>query len=136
MKTVTLSRSYTKFGVLGYLEMPSGPLLRTLERPWVGNRPNISCIPPGVYICQRVQSPRFGETFEVTDVTGRTHILFHAGNFIKHSKGCVLVGLDTLIEKGELMVTNSREGFKDFMAALEGEQRFKLVVNSYEPEWS
>lgn len=135
MKTVTLSRSYTKFGVLGNLYMPGGKVLKTLERPWTENLPFISSIPPGSYFCRRVNSPSYGETFEVMDVTGRSHILFHAGNWIRNSKGCILLGLDDIIHENELMVTNSREAFADFMEELEGEKRFKLVVQSFEPEW-
>ena len=51
----------------------------TLENPWRDNTPNISCIPIGTYLCKRVDSPKFGDTFEVSDVSGRTHILFHSG---------------------------------------------------------
>ena len=62
------------------------------ERPWRGNKKEISCIPSGTYTCKRYVSKRFGETFEVTEVPNRTYILFHVGNFPeKDSHGCLLV---------------------------------------------
>ena len=37
----------------------------TLERPWLQNKRNISCIPNGLYLCRRITSPRFGNTFHM-----------------------------------------------------------------------
>ncbi|RKZ67308.1 MAG: hypothetical protein DRQ48_09910, partial [Gammaproteobacteria bacterium] len=52
----------------------------TIERPWLDNEENISCIPTGVYTCKRTMSPKFGLVYEIMDVEDRTHILFHAAN--------------------------------------------------------
>ena len=34
-----------------------------IERPWIGNRPQISCIPGGEYALIRHDSPRYGDVW-------------------------------------------------------------------------
>ena len=97
----------------------------TLENPWYNNQPNISCIPKGSYICERHQSPRYGECFQVKDVPGRTHILFHAGNWEKDTRGCILLGKGT---NNKDMVTSSKAAVKEFMQALSNEDEFELEI--------
>lgn len=67
-------------------------LCMTCELPWRNNEPSISCIPEGTYDCIPHSSDKFPNTWEVTGVRGRTEILFHAGNTIKDTHGCILVG--------------------------------------------
>lgn len=94
------------------------------------NQQNISCIPAGTYICKRVISPKFGETFEVTYVPGRSHILFHKGNLAEDTHGCIIVGeyFDPLY--GEHAVLSSGKAFKEFFAILDGIDEFTLVISS------
>ncbi len=135
VKSLVLRRSYTPYGVWGRLNMPSGLTLSTLERPWEGNAPELSCIPEGVYICRRFESPTYGETFIVEDVSGRTYILFHPGNGIENSKGCILVAQRLAIWDNELKIGDSRKGFNEFMSELEGVEEFELIVTTYSPEY-
>jgi len=83
----------------------------TLELPWRANMRNLSCIPAGDYTVSKVNSPKFGPgTFQVNNVKGRSHILFHAGNFTRDIEGCILLGerfLD-IDSDGITDVTNSR----------------------------
>lgn len=105
--------------------------LFTLENPWLANQPNISCIPAGDYVCRRVISPKYGETFEVTDVDGRTHILFHWGNYPSNTQGCILVGTSHAPEVPA--VWNSRAAHAEFMDKFNGVDEFELtVLNPYE----
>ena len=75
--------------------------LHVLEPPDRGNRPNRSCIPPGLYQVRPHISPRFGRVLAVAEVPDRTHILIHAGNvggdvelgYHTHTLGCLLPGL-------------------------------------------
>ncbi|MDX9703927.1 MAG: DUF5675 family protein [Candidatus Auribacterota bacterium] len=65
----------------------------SLELPWMGNMPNVSCIPTGNYSVTRTNSPRFGNgTLSVNNVHGRSHILIHQGNFTRDIEGCILLG--------------------------------------------
>lgn len=70
------------------------PLCHTLELPWIDNRKNWSCIPPGVYRLTKASSPRFAKCFYVHDVPGRSGILIHPGNTVADIQGCILPGLD------------------------------------------
>lgn len=63
----------------------------SIELPWRNNRRQRSCIPPGVYRCAIVQSPRFGRVYGVANVPGRSHVLIHSANL----GGDVDLGWDT-----------------------------------------
>jgi len=102
----------------------------TLERGWNNNIKNTSCIPDGKYLCKRVDSPRFGNTFEVTGVKGRSSILFHWGNFESDSRGCILVGESYDYINGREGILQSKKGFEEFMKRLEGVDSFELVIRS------
>lgn len=122
----TLKRvASTLSAVYGVLIGPDGvPFTLTLERPWLNNQPNVSCIPNGRYACKRISSPHFGDVFEVTDVPGRTHILLHKGNFVADSEGCILVG-ERFNGHG---IAESAVGFDEFMKKLEGVDEFDLEI--------
>ena len=119
-------------GTFGVLLDGQEPFCVTLEPPLIlqedgKTTPNISCIPPGVYVTSRVDSPRFGKTYEVKDVESghRTHILFHKGNSAKKdTKGCILVAEGF----GFSGVERSAQGFTEFMERLEGNEHFILQI--------
>lgn len=92
---ITLKRvAKTKQGVFGVLIGNDNlPICVTLENPWLNNQVNISCIPFGRYICYLHLSDKFKiTTFMVGAVPNRSAIIFHAGNTIKDTLGCILVG--------------------------------------------
>jgi hypothetical protein len=115
-------------GVFGVLTLNNKVICVTLERPWQDNKPNLSCIPPDVYQCKRVDSPKYKDTFEVLNVPGRTHILFHSGNRIKDSKGCILLGSEYGELQDERAVLESSKSFIRFMTMLEGIEFFPLQI--------
>lgn len=66
-----------------------------LEPPWKDNRTNVSCIPQGVYQCDflaRSGSGKYKRVWWLRAVPGRTAILIHAGNYPRHTWGCLLIG--------------------------------------------
>lgn len=122
------------FGALLYDGMP---FALTLERPWLFNQRTVSCIPTGKYRALRCRnspdygykdSPRFGDTFQVYDVPGRSYILFHKGNLNDDSHGCILVGEQFEKINGESGIAASAKGFTEFMTILANEQEFRLTV--------
>lgn len=130
-KTIILKRiAATADGTFGVLLDGDTPFAVTLERKWLDNRAEVSCIPVGVYACKRVASPRFGDTFEVTGVPGRSHILFHSGNTEDDSKGCILVAEQFGSINGKTAVQVSREGFAEFMARLKGVNEFTIEIKN------
>jgi hypothetical protein len=118
----------TAHGVFGVLFWEGEPFAVTLEQPERENRTRESCIPRGTYLCKRVKSPRFGDTFEVLNVIGRTAILFHKGNTHKDTQGCVLVGEAFNVVDGLPGITYSGEGFTEFMKRTAGLTSFVLEV--------
>lgn len=92
MKIVNLYRVQTfKSCTRGILTV-DGLAFFTLELPWKDNRPNISRIPIGKYICKWHKSPKYGWVYQVMDVYNRSFILIHSGNIARHTKGCILIG--------------------------------------------
>ncbi len=122
-------------GTRGVLALPSGVICNTLELPWRDNQPSISCIPAGEYRAHLRNSPRFGPTYHITDVPGRSLILIHAGNlagdiaagYRTHTEGCILVGKRFGTIEGQQAVLVSRPALREFMDALDGSD-FTLVV--------
>jgi hypothetical protein len=116
------------FGVLLHGGLPFAV---TLERPWRNNKRGESCIPLGNYYASRVDSPRFGDTFEVKDVPGRKHILFHKGNIMDDTHGCIIVGESFDYLQHERAVLSSGKGFGEFMALLNDAADFSLVISDH-----
>lgn len=72
---------------------------KTLELAWKDNKPNISCIPSGVYECKYTRSNRLSQvkgtdfyTYEVLGVKGRAGIRIHAANYFFQLLGCIALG--------------------------------------------
>lgn len=122
----------TDDGVYGFIipsmDQTSPPLVWSLERPLLDNKTNISCIPEGTYKVRQYQSRKFGLTWRLEDVPGRTDILIHAGNTITDSKGCILVGRSAGTYSKKNGVWQSREGMKVLKAKTEKE--FMLTIES------
>jgi hypothetical protein len=83
---------------------------KTLELPWLDNKRNESCIPLGNYKVITRQSARYNKHYHIQDVSGRSFILIHIGNFKSQTKGCILIGekLADLNSDGYKDVTNSK----------------------------
>lgn len=65
----------------------------TLERPWKNNLKDISCIPKGQYKVSWTRSLKFPlGSYEVLDVSNRSGVRFHSGNFFFQVDGCILLG--------------------------------------------
>lgn len=116
------------FATYGNLITGDHPFALTLEDPWNDNAVGESCIPAGTYTCQRVISPHFGETFEVTHVPGRTHILFHKGNLPENTKGCILVAERFDPVGGYPGIAESQAGFDEFLKLTKDVNEFTLEV--------
>ena len=130
MRLVRLTKS-PDIPTYGVLINEGIPYALTLERPWLENMANVSCIPAGTYKAIRHVSPKFGMTFWLQDVPGRAEILFHKGNVTTDSSGCILVGESFNYVMGQQGITASKEGFKEFMDILEGRNEFTIEIEEY-----
>lgn len=123
--------SHTPDATFGVLLEENIPFCVTLERPWLNNIRSVSCIPEGFYLCERVQSPKFGDTFEIKNVPGRSHILFHKGNLSDDTHGCPLVGeqYEPLGEENAILA--SGKAFTEFKERTKGINSFLLQIESH-----
>ena len=132
MADVTLTRFY--FGdkcTLGRLVFngPEDELFRcwTCENPYLDNKVNVSSIPDGSYTMGRVDSPRFGkDCWSVLNVPGRSHILLHAGNKAKDTRGCILPGSGLLADG----VSQSKKALETFAVQAKTSEELGLVIQS------
>jgi hypothetical protein len=136
MRIILLNRIIdTPHGTFGHLQENCKTICVTLERRWKDNQRNVSCIPEGNYICKRVESEKgtldegehAGMTYLVQEVPDRDNIIFHIGNFLKDTMGCILTGSTFASD----MILNSTEAFEDFMDHMKKEEKFILHVMNY-----
>ena len=107
----------TPFGVFGRLTV-RGFECYTVERPWLGNRPWVSCIPAGGYGIGRKRYNRGGyDALEVEGVPERSSILIHVGNTMDDVQGCIAVGGGLGYINGKWAVIGSRVAFAALMDA-------------------
>lgn len=122
-------------GTLGSAYHNDERLCWSLELPGRENKPDYSRIPAGTYTCEWHKSPRFGWTYHVQAVPGRSFILIHAGNLagdrerglLTHTHGCILFGNRIGVLSGQLAVLESRTAVRRFSERLE-KQSFILEI--------
>ena len=103
----------------------------SLERGWIDNQNNISCIPEGVYPVKYEYSNKFRRfLWEIKDVPGRSECKFHAANYWKQLNGCVSLGNNRKDIDGDYVmdVTSSRDAMKAFHAAMGYDTEAELHV--------
>ena len=122
--------SYSGEGTFGVLKQNSIPFAVTLELPWRNNVPYISCIPEDSYICHRYSSARWPATFQISNVSNRTHILFHRANTIDDLKGCIGIAEEFGVLRSKPAILSSGRGFDEFMDILKEIDKFTLIINS------
>ncbi len=123
----------------GVLLADGVPFCLSVEPPWRDNAPRVSCIPDGRYTAQRCRtlahygfkdSPRFGDTFEVTGVPGRSLILFHKGNTAADTLGCIVLGEQFELLNGQPAVLASGQAFAEFKLKTASLDTFDLLITA------
>ena len=100
----------------------------TLERPWLQNQRNISCIPAGEYEC--LYFPKLGkfvDVYYIQKVPGRSGVLIHCGVVVEHSHGCILIGLQKGLVAGKPAIFNSFSARTQFVSDME-KKTFTLKI--------
>lgn len=121
---------------LGYLILPSGAILATLELPDRHNQRSVSCIPTGLYDLAYLEasaSGKYKRVYHVRDVPRRSGILIHNGNLASHTRGCILVGLRHGLLHGQQAVLASRLGMNKLRQEL-GQQSHRLLITTAQPK--
>ncbi len=86
--------------------LAGGSVFYTLERPWLDNTEDISCIPTGFYTLRyksKSNNGKLNNVYEFLSVPNRAGVLIHTGNWVHESKGCILIGLGRDIEQKKLV---------------------------------
>ena len=127
VELIRLEENY-EHGTFGVVKINKEVFCVDLEPRDEENATNISSIPAQQYVCKRVMSPRFGETFEIMDVPDRFNVLFHSGNTDDNTLGCILLAQYFGKLKGNRAVLNSGNTFKAFMKVMQKQDVFHLTI--------
>ena len=116
-------------GMFGVLLIHKTSFCVTLEPPWKNNEAHISCIPAGRYLCTKYTSQKYPATYQVNSVPGRSLILFHPGNTVDDTTGCIILGqYFGKLRSAERAVLNSGKTFREWMAWMGANQTFWLNI--------
>jgi hypothetical protein len=113
--TYTIKRRDMKEVLWGSFKDPTGlEICKTLENPYLDNKPFLSAIPCGLYNVRKYTSPPgskkdYRNIWQVIDVPGRDLVLIHNGNTESDTTGCILVGEKLGILNDQLAVLSSKK---------------------------
>lgn len=133
---VTLTRApCTDQGTFGTFALEDGATFYSLELPWRNNDRGTSSIPPGVYNCHWINSPKHGECYLIMNVPNRDMIEIHSANFagdankgyVSQLLGCIALGMSIGILNGQLAVLNSKGAINTFETR-QDKQDFQLTI--------
>ena len=132
---ITVSRAYYLNCTLGRL-FTDGFSCYTLELPYLGNEPNVSCTPEGVYDYRIAKSPRLqSDVIWIDGVKGRSSIQIHPGNYTSQILGCCLVGdgVQDINKDGTPDVINSSKTFAALLKSIPrtGKIQFTSAAKPY-----
>ena len=117
---------------LGVMLIDGIPMFPTIERPWKGNEPYVSCIPQGTYELEWVDTQtagnRNGRGLGIKKVPGRTLIRIHVANTAKDVQGCIGVGMQFYKFKKGYGVSGSRQAFRKLLDIMADKDDVTLSV--------
>lgn len=107
----------------------------TLERPFKGNKENISSFYAGEYKAFERMDPgpknnskyRGNWRVQLKEVDGRTNIQIHIGNKPKDSEGCILLG--TTVDQKNNKIGSSEKAYKNFKKIFKSELKEGEEIN-------
>lgn len=136
MRKVTVRRTeMDDSGTFGKWISDSGFECSTMELPERNNIPGKSCIPPGVYQCEKRVSPKHGPCYYVLNVPGRIDIEIHSANWAGDTSlgfkcqllGCLAPGRSIGELEGQKAILSSRDALASLESDLNGDP-FQLTV--------
>lgn len=121
-------------GTFGILTV-NGISFFTVEKPWVNNTPEISCIPSGKYTLTPHGSAKYGDVLcMINDEKKITHFkghdskrfacLIHTANYERDVIGCIGLGEKYLGH----MITNSRKSITKFYNLVNPKESHNLTI--------
>nr|VFK58914.1 MAG: hypothetical protein BECKUNK1418G_GA0071005_100548 [Candidatus Kentron sp. UNK]VFK68630.1 MAG: hypothetical protein BECKUNK1418H_GA0071006_100448 [Candidatus Kentron sp. UNK] len=140
MHKITLMRfANHPFGTVGELLLPNGERLYTVEAPWRGNAPNVSCIPCGEY---EVAPDTDGnhQYWRLLDVPERSGIEIHAANYFinpfterQELHGCIAPGM-RINPEHPASVFESRRALAVMAEVVGKKDHFMLKIVQFDPD--
>lgn len=107
-------QEFTNESIIGSFYIDGEFVCYSLERPWIDNVPNISCVPEGVYELVYHKYKNRTDTFALkggtvshypNDEFARNLILIHPANYPHELQGCIATGkdkdTDRMIDSGD-----------------------------------
>ena len=128
MKLIVLLRiEHGESETIGVLVIDEKIECLILEAPDLNNQKNISCIPVGIYDCEKYYSTKYGcECARLLNVPDRTYISIHYGNTAIDTDGCLLPGKHTGYLYGERAVVSSKSALKGILNKLPDTFRLEI----------
>lgn len=117
-----------KMGTFGVLLQNEAPLCDIIEKPWLDNHPQISCIPAGTYDVVTYLSPSKGyKVWLLKNVPGREYIEIHIANFESELLGCLAPGQGYLTLQDKTGIANSGTTFKYLQSKLAESFQLRII---------
>lgn len=123
---ITVERDYREKYTSGVLTTSGGLRLFTVEKPWLDNKPYVSCIPEGEYKAYIREKSSNGRVIELLDVPDRTFIQFHVGNTEADVVGCFAVGSTPVGDNG--WTYKSADAMKMLLAEAEKQDSITVII--------
>lgn len=116
------------YGTFGVLKVDKQMFCLTLEPRDEENASNISSIPAQQYECRRYNSRKYPNTWQIMNVPNRDKILFHSGNVVTQTEGCIMLAQHIGKLKGNRAILNSGATFKRFMEITKDVSELHLTI--------
>ncbi len=87
MYDLVIERSYYDGGTNGSLSYRGEEICKTIELPWLDNKPFVSCIPEGTYTPLLRETYKYGMHLWITGIPTRIGVLMHPGTDAQELKG-------------------------------------------------
>lgn len=134
----------------------TGHVWQTAELEWLDNKPDVSCIPPGIYNVEMRPHPKHGSLgdlvgmpgmcYEILNVPERDSILIHIANYAGQESegektdllGCMALGEDRAkivppgYSKPQEAVEHSTQAIQEFYKEMKGQPFMIAITNQFE----
>jgi len=127
LELIRLEENY-EYGTFGVLKIEKTAFCVTLEPRDELNAPFVSSIPAQQYTCSRINSAQHGSTWKVDNVPNRSNILFHPGNVVEDTEGCILLAQSFGKLRDRRAILNSGHTFNTFMELTRSYIRLHLTI--------
>lgn len=134
MYKIYIGRAYYPDCTISRIKTSTGKVFMCAERPYLGNKPNKSCIDEGLYSARIRYSPNAKrDVITLDDKNGRTWINIESGNMVSGSLGCLFIGKGVADINGDGVIdaTNSAAALDELIKDIENSGATNIYVSIY-----